>query len=70
MALQTKEKRPRESLLRMEFAHAIELINKDLPEEKRLKFLHWDLNKYSRKCVCPVPLLIIFGYFSMLLIWP
>ncbi|KAI7736053.1 hypothetical protein M8C21_030398, partial [Ambrosia artemisiifolia] len=46
--IKTKEKKPRESLLRMEFAHAIELINKDLPEEKRLKFLHWDLSKYSR----------------------
>lgn len=49
--LQTKEKRPRESLLRVEFAHAIESINKDLPEENRLKFLHWDLNKYSRKYI-------------------
>nr|XP_043627168.1 phosphoinositide phosphatase SAC2 [Erigeron canadensis] len=46
--IKTKEKRPRESLLRVEFAHAIELINRDLPEESRLKFLHWDLNKYSR----------------------
>ncbi|XP_076883989.1 phosphoinositide phosphatase SAC2-like [Bidens hawaiensis] len=46
--IKTKEKRPRESLLRVEFAHAIETINKDLPEENRLKFLHWDLNKYSR----------------------
>ncbi|XP_024979533.1 phosphoinositide phosphatase SAC2-like isoform X3 [Cynara cardunculus var. scolymus] len=46
--IKTKEKRPRESLLRMEFAHAIELINNDMPEENRLKFLHWDLNKYSR----------------------
>lgn len=46
--IKTKEKRPRESLLRVEFAHAIESINKDLPEENRLKFLHWDLNKYSR----------------------
>ncbi|XP_076888206.1 phosphoinositide phosphatase SAC2-like [Bidens hawaiensis] len=46
--IKTKEKKPRESLLREEFAHAIELINKDLPEEKRLKFLHWDLSKHSR----------------------
>ncbi|KAD6794738.1 hypothetical protein E3N88_05634 [Mikania micrantha] len=46
--IKTKEKKPRESLLRVEFAHAIELINKDLPEENRLKFLHWDLNKNSR----------------------
>ncbi|KAK1414207.1 hypothetical protein QVD17_29948 [Tagetes erecta] len=46
--IKTKEKKPRESLLRVEFANAIELINKDLPEEKRLKFLHWDLSKYSK----------------------
>ncbi|XP_076890434.1 phosphoinositide phosphatase SAC2-like isoform X2 [Bidens hawaiensis] len=47
--VKTKEKKPRESLLRMEFANAIESINKDLPRESRLKFLHWDINKYSRK---------------------
>ncbi|XP_076901211.1 phosphoinositide phosphatase SAC2-like isoform X1 [Bidens hawaiensis] len=46
--VKTKEKKPRESLLRMEFANAIESINKDLPRESRLKFLHWDINKYSR----------------------
>ncbi|XP_024973436.1 phosphoinositide phosphatase SAC2-like isoform X1 [Cynara cardunculus var. scolymus] len=46
--VKTREKKPRESLLRVEFANAIESINKDLPEESRLKFLHWDLNKYSR----------------------
>ncbi|KAI3803310.1 hypothetical protein L1987_31460 [Smallanthus sonchifolius] len=50
--IKTKEKKPRESLLRVEFAHAIELINKDFPEENRLKFLHWDLNKYSRNHLC------------------
>ncbi|KAD4584911.1 hypothetical protein E3N88_22512 [Mikania micrantha] len=42
------EKKPRESLLRVEFANAIESINKDLPRESRLKFLHWDLSNYSR----------------------
>ncbi|KAJ0794444.1 putative SAC domain, polyphosphoinositide phosphatase Fig4 [Helianthus annuus] len=47
--VKTKEKKPRESLLRVEFAKAIESINKDLPRERRLKFLHWDINKYSRK---------------------
>ncbi|KAL4560124.1 hypothetical protein LXL04_032273 [Taraxacum kok-saghyz] len=47
--VKTKEKKPRESILRVEFANAIESINKDLPDEHRLKFLHWDLNKYSRK---------------------
>ncbi|KAL3623561.1 Phosphoinositide phosphatase sac4 [Castilleja foliolosa] len=46
--IKTNEKKPRESILRADFANAIEVINKDLPEEKRLKFLHWDLNKHSR----------------------
>ncbi|XP_017697351.2 phosphoinositide phosphatase SAC2-like isoform X2 [Phoenix dactylifera] len=42
------EKRPRESILRAEFANAIDAINKDLAEENRLRFLHWDLHKHSR----------------------
>ncbi|XP_074280812.1 phosphoinositide phosphatase SAC4-like [Silene latifolia] len=46
--IKTVERRPRESILRAEFANAIECINRDLPDEKRLKFLHWDLNKHSR----------------------
>lgn len=47
--LQTRERKPRESILRAEFANAIEFINKDLSEENRLKFLHWDLHKHSRR---------------------
>lgn len=46
--IKTQEKKPRESILRTEFANAIEYINKDLSEENRLRFLHWDLNKHSR----------------------
>ncbi|KAL6996200.1 suppressor of actin mutation [Sarracenia purpurea var. burkii] len=46
--IKTREKKPQESILRAEFANAIAFINKDLPEENRLKFLHWDLNKYSK----------------------
>ncbi|KAK2997112.1 hypothetical protein RJ639_025402, partial [Escallonia herrerae] len=46
--IKTREKRPRESILRAEFASAIDYVNKDLPEENRLKFLHWDINKCSR----------------------
>ncbi|KAI3902159.1 hypothetical protein MKW92_040995 [Papaver armeniacum] len=46
--IKTHEKRPRESILRTEFANAIEFINKDLPEENRLRFLHWDLSRHSR----------------------
>ncbi|PIN09546.1 putative phosphoinositide phosphatase [Handroanthus impetiginosus] len=46
--IKTREKKPRESILRTEFATAIEVINRDLAHENRLKFLHWDLSKYSR----------------------
>ncbi|XP_010261710.1 PREDICTED: phosphoinositide phosphatase SAC2-like isoform X1 [Nelumbo nucifera] len=46
--IKTHEKKPRESILRAEFANAIDFINKDLSEDSRLKFLHWDLNKHSR----------------------
>ncbi|XP_042507618.1 phosphoinositide phosphatase SAC2-like isoform X1 [Macadamia integrifolia] len=46
--IKTREKKPRESILRAEFANAIEYLNKDLSEEDRLKFLHWDLHKHSR----------------------
>uniref|UniRef100_A0A7N0TYR5 SAC domain-containing protein n=1 Tax=Kalanchoe fedtschenkoi TaxID=63787 RepID=A0A7N0TYR5_KALFE len=46
--IKTREKKPRESILRAEFANAIEFINRDLSKENRLRFLHWDLSKYSR----------------------
>ncbi|KAJ0799621.1 putative SAC domain, polyphosphoinositide phosphatase Fig4 [Helianthus annuus] len=46
--IKTNEKRPRESILRTEFANAIKCINKDLSEENHLKFLHWDLHKHTR----------------------
>ncbi|KAF8025928.1 hypothetical protein BT93_F2685 [Corymbia citriodora subsp. variegata] len=46
--IKTEEKKPRESILRAEFANAIDFINKDLSEENRLRFLHWDLHKSSR----------------------
>ncbi|GAA0165237.1 phosphatase [Lithospermum erythrorhizon] len=46
--IKASEKKPRESILLAEFAHAIDTINTDLTEEKHLKFLHWDLNKYSK----------------------
>lgn len=48
----TREKKPRESILRAEFANAIAFINKDLMEENRLKFRHWDLSKYSKRYMC------------------
>ncbi|KAI3447255.1 hypothetical protein Pfo_003920 [Paulownia fortunei] len=56
--IKTNEKKPRESILREEFANAIEVINKDLSEENRLKFLHWDLHKHSRSKATNVLLLL------------
>ncbi|KAF9662403.1 hypothetical protein SADUNF_Sadunf18G0049700 [Salix dunnii] len=47
--IKTQEKKPRESILRAEFANAIDHINKNLSEENRLRFLHWDLHKHSRR---------------------
>lgn len=46
--IKTQERKPRESILRAEFANAIEFINKDLSDESCLRFLHWDLHKHSR----------------------
>ncbi|KAK4565016.1 hypothetical protein RGQ29_006889 [Quercus rubra] len=56
--IKTHEKKPRESILRAEFANAIEFINKDLSEESRLRFLHWDLHKHSRSKATNVLLLL------------
>ncbi|KAG9159038.1 hypothetical protein Leryth_018582 [Lithospermum erythrorhizon] len=47
--IKAREKKPRESILLAEFAHAIDVINRDLTEEDHLRFLHWDLSKYSKK---------------------
>ncbi|CAL1376299.1 unnamed protein product [Linum trigynum] len=47
--IKTHESKPRESILRAEFASAIRFINMSLPKENRLRFLHWDLNKHSRR---------------------
>ncbi|XWS70129.1 hypothetical protein CRYUN_Cryun03dG0022700 [Craigia yunnanensis] len=56
--IKTQEKKPRESILRQEFANAIGFINKDLSEENRLRFLHWDLHKHSRSKATNVLLLL------------
>ncbi|XP_038708878.1 phosphoinositide phosphatase SAC2-like isoform X2 [Tripterygium wilfordii] len=46
--IKTREKKPREAILRAEFADAIKYINKGLSQENRLRFLHWDLHEHSR----------------------
>ncbi|KAJ9179451.1 hypothetical protein P3X46_011239 [Hevea brasiliensis] len=55
--IKTHEKKPRESILRSEFANAIRYINKGLSEDKRLRFLHWDLHRHSRKATNVLSLL-------------
>ncbi|XP_027338641.1 phosphoinositide phosphatase SAC3-like isoform X2 [Abrus precatorius] len=47
--IKTHERKPRESILRSEFGNAIDYINKDLLEENRLRFLHWDLKHFQSK---------------------
>ncbi|KAG0480079.1 hypothetical protein HPP92_010937 [Vanilla planifolia] len=56
--IKTQEKKPRESILRAEFANAIDFLNKDLSGENRLKFLHWDLHKHMRRRATNVLLLL------------
>ncbi|XP_062008802.1 phosphoinositide phosphatase SAC2-like [Rosa rugosa] len=46
--IKTCEKKPRETILRAEFANAIRFINRSLSKESRLRFLHWDLHKHAR----------------------
>ncbi|KAL5583409.1 hypothetical protein UlMin_015851 [Ulmus minor] len=46
--IKTREKKPRETILRAEFVNAIRFLNRSLPKENRLRFLHWDLHKLSR----------------------
>ncbi|XP_022721644.1 phosphoinositide phosphatase SAC2-like isoform X3 [Durio zibethinus] len=47
--IKTYEKKPRETILLAEFSNAIRFINESLTEENRLRFLHWDLSRHSRK---------------------
>ncbi|CAJ2650030.1 phosphoinositide phosphatase SAC3-like isoform X2 [Trifolium pratense] len=56
--IKTQEKKPREAILRQEFANAIEFINKDLSEDNRLRFLHWDLHKHFHSKATNVLLLL------------
>lgn len=46
--IKTVEKRPREMMLRREFANAVGYINQILPEEEHLKFIHWDFHKFAK----------------------
>ncbi|XP_016694015.2 phosphatidylinositol-3-phosphatase SAC1 isoform X2 [Gossypium hirsutum] len=47
--IKTVEKRPREMMLRREFAHAVGYLNAILSEENQLKFIHWDFHKFAKR---------------------
>eukprot|EP00898_Chlorokybus_atmophyticus_P006892 jgi/Chlat1/7203/Chrsp57S06849 len=46
--IKTVEKHPREMVLRREFANAVSYINQVLPEEKQIKYIHFDFHKHSK----------------------
>ncbi|XP_028792327.1 phosphoinositide phosphatase SAC1 isoform X2 [Neltuma alba] len=46
--IKTVEKRPREMMLRREFANAVGYLNQILPEENHLRFIHWDFHKFAK----------------------
>ncbi|XP_022773535.1 phosphoinositide phosphatase SAC1 isoform X3 [Durio zibethinus] len=46
--IKTVEKRPREMMLRREFAAAVGYLNTILSEENHLKFIHWDFHKFAK----------------------
>lgn len=47
--IQTVEKRPREMVLRREFANAVGYLNSIFREENHLKFIHWDFHKFAKR---------------------
>ncbi|KAG2691267.1 hypothetical protein I3843_08G002100 [Carya illinoinensis] len=46
--IKTVEKRPREMMLRREFANAVGYLNQILSEENHLRFIHWDFHKFAK----------------------
>lgn len=46
--IKTVEKRPREMMLRREFTNAVGYLNQILPNEKHLRFIHWDFHKFAK----------------------
>lgn len=36
-------------MLRREFANAVGYLNNILPEDSRLKFIHWDFHKFAKR---------------------
>ncbi|KAI4386912.1 hypothetical protein MLD38_004788 [Melastoma candidum] len=64
--IKTREKKPRETILRQEFADTIRYINRSLPQEERLRFLHLDINKHAkRKENCAIAVLTKVAEYAL-----
>lgn len=36
-------------MLRREYCRAVEYLNQNVPEEKKLRFIHWDFHKFAKR---------------------
>ena len=36
-------------MLRREFSKAVEYLNQNVPEERKLRFIHWDFHKFAKR---------------------
>lgn len=47
--LQKKETHKRESILGKEFEEAINYLNQFLPEDKRIRYIAWDMSRAAKR---------------------
>ncbi|CAI5475844.1 unnamed protein product [Closterium sp. Yama58-4] len=47
--IKTVEKHPREMILRREFAMAVAYLNRVLPPDSSLTYIHWDFSRYAKR---------------------
>ena len=36
-------------MLRREYSNAVGYLNQNVPEEKELRFIHWDFHKFAKR---------------------
>ncbi|XP_031280386.1 phosphoinositide phosphatase SAC2-like [Pistacia vera] len=63
--IRTREKKPRETILRAEFENAVRFVNKNLTKENRIRLFNLDLQKYSRKATHALTLLSRLGLIAL-----
>ncbi|KAI4330463.1 hypothetical protein MLD38_028752 [Melastoma candidum] len=55
--IKSHETKPRETILLSEFVNAARVLNKGVPKEDRMRFLHFDLQRHSREASIALSLL-------------